>query len=295
LRGVEGVSGIVVMIRRIAHLGLLMLASLGSTASAGQVVFTSIPPQKWLVESLAGDLVQTGVLLPPGASPATYEPTPKQMAALDRSQLYLRIGVPFENSLLDKISSLMPELQIVDCRVGVELEPMDSSAHYHAPGATDPHIWLDPERMKIIARNTATALKDLLPVKAPMIEERLDTLTRDLDETDHRVAAALAPLTGRRVIVFHPSFGYFTRRYGLIQTAIEFDGKAPSARRLASIVEEMGTRQARALFVQPQFSRSSATRVARALDCEIIELDPLAGNYLTNLEHMARQIAGALR
>ncbi len=282
------------MIRRFTHLGLLLLASLGSTANAGQVVFTSIPPQAWLVASLAGDLVQTEVLLPPGASPATYEPTPKQMAALDRSQLYLQIGVPFEHVLLDKISSLMPQLQVVDCRVGVELEPMDSGAHHHGPGATDPHIWLDPERMKIIARNTATALKGLLPEKTSIIEERLDTLIGDLDATDRRVAAALAPFTGRRVIVFHPAFGYFTRRYGLVQTAIEFDGKAPSARRLASIVEEMDSWQARALFVQPQFSRSSAERVARALNCEIIELDPLAGNYLTNLEHMARQIAGAL-
>jgi zinc transport system substrate-binding protein len=282
------------MIRRITHLGLLLLASLGSTANAGQVVFTSIPPQEWLVASLAGDLVQTEVLLPPGASPATYEPTPKQMAALDRSQLYLQIGVPFEHALLDKISSLMPDLRVVDCRMGVELEPMDSGAQHHGPGATDPHIWLDPERMKIIGRNTAIALEGLLPEKTSIIEERLDTLIEDLDATDRRVAAALAPLIGRRVIVFHPAFGYFTRRYGLIQTAIEFEGKAPSARRLASIIEEMDAWEARALFVQPQFSRSSAERVARALGCEIIELDPLAGNYLTNLEHMARQIAGAL-
>jgi zinc transport system substrate-binding protein len=274
---------------------MLMLASLGSTASADQVVFTSIPPQAWLVESLAGDLVQTEVLLPPGASPATYEPTPKQMANLDRSQLYLQIGAPFERSLLEKISSLMPRLRVVDCRTGVELEPMDSGAHRHGPNLMDPHIWLDPARMKRIAGNTATALMDLLPADASMIEERLGTLVADLDEIDSRVAATLAPLAGRRVLVFHPAFGYLTRRYGLIQTAIEFDGKAPSARRLTSIVEELDARDARALFVQPQFSRSSAERVARALDCEIIELDPLAGNYLTNLEHMARQIAGALR
>ena len=283
------------MIRRIAGLGLLLLASLGSTAGAGQVVFTSIPPQKWLVENLAGDLVETEVLLPPGASPATYEPTPKQMAALDRSQLYLQIGAPFEHSLIGKIGSLMPELRIVDCRAGVELEPMDSSSHHHGPGAMDPHIWLDPERMKIIARNTATALNDLLPGETANIEGRLNTLIGVLDETDVRAAATLAPITGRRVLVFHPAFGYFTRRYGLIQTAIEFDGKAPSARRLASIVEKMDARETRVLFVQPQFSRSSAERVAKALDCEIVELDPLAGSSPTNLKHMADQIAGALR
>jgi len=238
--------------------GLLTLAVLAPAVSSAQGVFVSIPPQAFVVEALAGDLVQVDVLLPPGASPATYEPTAKQMATLDHAQLYLQIGD-------------------------------------HGAGLLDPHIWLDPQRMKIIASTTADALEALLPDEAPGIKERLATLHRAIDDTDARVAALLAPFAGRTLLVFHPAYGYFTRRYGLIQMAVEVDGRAPSARRLATVVDELRQQPVPALFVQPQFSRSAAERVANALDCELVELDPLARDYLANLEIMADRIAGALR
>ncbi len=273
----------------------LIIVALVPTVSAAQGVFVSIPPQAFLVEWLAGYLVQVDVLLPPGASPATYEPTPKQMAALDSAQLYLQIGAPFEGPILAKVSELMPELRIVDCRAGVELEPIGGGGHDHGAGLLDPHIWLDPQRMKIIASTTAEALVALLPDEAPGIEERLAALQRAIDDTDARVADILAPFAGRTLLVFHPAYGYFTRRYRLVQMAVEEDGKAPSARRLAAVVDELRQQPVPALFVQPQFSRSAAERVANALDCELVELDPLAGDYLANLEIMAGRIAGGLR
>jgi len=273
----------------------LTLVILAPVVSGAQDVFVSIPPQAFLVEWLAGNLVRVDVLLPPGASPATYEPTPKQMAALDHAQLYLQIGAPFEGPILAKVSELMPELRVVDCTAGVELEPIGGGGHDHDAGLLDPHIWLDPQQMKIIASTTAEALETLLPDEAPGIEERLAALHRAIDDTDARVAAVLAPFAGRTLLVFHPAYGYFTRRYGLIQMAVEVDGKAPSARRLATVVDELRQQPVPALFVQPQFSRSAAERVANALDCELVELDPLAGDYLANLEIMADRIAEGLR
>jgi len=273
-------------------LGVLILSP---PLAAAQGVFVSIPPQAFLVEWLTGDLVQVEVMLPPGASPATYEPTPKQMVALDRSQLYLQIGAPFEGPVLDKVADLMPELRVVNCRIGVDLEPIGGGGHDHGAGFLDPHIWLDPLRMKIVASTTAKALRTLLPDEAQEIEDRLAALHQAIDDTDHRVAEVLAPYAGNTLVVFHPAYGYFARRYGLNQMAVEVDGKAPSARRLASVVNELGGQPVRALFVQPQFSRSAAERVANALDCELVELDPVAGDYLANLETMADRIAGALQ
>ena len=276
-------------------LAFLTIAILAPVVSGAQGVYVSIPPQAFLVEWLVGDLVDVGILLPPGASPATYEPTPKQIAALDRSQLYLQIGAPFEGPVLAKVAELMPDLRIVDCRTGVELEPIGGDGHDHGFGLLDPHIWLDPRRMKIIADTTAKALQTLLPNEAPSIEERLAALLKAIDDTDARVGDALAPFAGRTLLVFHPAYGYFTRRYGLIQRAVEVDGKAPSARRLATVVDEIRQQPVPALFVQPQFSRSAAERVAIALDCELVELYPLAGEYLANLETMADRIVRALR
>jgi len=155
---------------------VLTLAILVPAVASAQGVFVSIPPQAFLVEWLAGDLVKVEVLLPPGASPATYEPTPKQMAAIDRSQLYLQIGAPFEGPVLAKVTDLMPDLRVVDCRTGVELEPIDGGGHDHGSGLLDPHIWLDPQRMKTVAGTTAKALQGLLPDQAAAIEGRLTTL-----------------------------------------------------------------------------------------------------------------------
>ena len=235
------------------------------------------------------------VLLPPGASPATYEPTPKQMAALDRSQLYLQIGAPFEGPVLAKIAELMPDLGIIDCRQGIDLEPMDGDGHHHGDAAFDPHIWLDPQRMKNVATTTAAALQSILPKSAPRIADRLVLLLEAIDSTDQKVAEILKPYAGRTILVFHPAYGYFTNRYGLTQTAIEENGKVPSARRMATVVEQLSDQHVPALFVQPQFSRSTAERVARALDCQLVVLDPLARDYLNNLESMASRIAEGLK
>jgi zinc transport system substrate-binding protein len=265
------------------------------TLCAAQSVFVSIPPQAFLVDRLAGDLVQIEVLLPPAASPATYEPTPKQMAALGRSQLYLQIGAPFEKAVLEKVADLMPDLPIVDCREGVRLESIESGDHHHGGGPLDPHIWLDPHRMKVIAGTTAKALKKLLPAQEPGIEKRLAGLTRDIDESDRCIKEILAPYAGRTFLVFHPAYGYFARRYNLVQKPVEVEGKSPSARRLVAIVGELQSQEIRALFVQPQFSRSSAERIAEALDCDLVVLDPLAQDYLENLEYMATAIAEALQ
>jgi zinc transport system substrate-binding protein len=280
--------------RHIAGRWALALAIIGPSTCAAQTVFVSIPPQAWLAKQLAGNLIRVEILLPPGASPATYEPTPRQMAMLERSQLYLQIGAPFEGTLLAKVADLMPEVRVVDCRVGVRLEPIEGQHQGHGGQPLDPHIWLDPRRMKLVAQNSAEALQELLPDRAQEIEQRLFALVNAIDATDHRVNEILAPHAGSTLLVFHPAYGYFTRRYGLIQTAIEVEGKAPSARRMATIVDGLRQHKVPALFVQPQFSRTTAERVATALDCDLVELDPLAGDYLANLETMAARIAEAL-
>jgi len=265
-----------------------------ATAAELPVVFVSIPPQKYLVEHLVGGHARVEVMLPPGGSPATYEPTPRQMAALNEAVLYFQIGVPFEGSILSRISTLGPSLQVVDCRQGITLVPMEGSDDGHGHGPLDPHIWLDPIRMKTVARTTATALSERVPAAAADINSLLPGLLEAIDEADRRVAARLAPFRERDLLVFHPAYGYFARRYGLVQIAVEAEGKAPSARQLAEIVKGLGDRPIPAIFVQPQFSQTAAQRVADALGCQVVVLDPLAEQYLANLEMMAERIATAM-
>ncbi len=285
-------------ILRLLSVAALVMAVLVSPPQARAadlpVVFVSIPPQKFVVEQLAGDLVRVEVMLPSGASPATYEPTPRQMAALNEAVVYFQIGVPFEGPVLAKISDLMPALEIVDCRQGIVLVPMEIGDDGHDHGPLDPHIWLDPMAMKTVASTTAWALGERMPGSAAGIESSLLRLLLAIDETDLRIGSKMKDFAGRDLLVFHPSFGYFTRRYELVQIAIEPGGKAPSARQLAEIVNSLRGRETPAIFVQPQFSQTAARRVADALGCQLVVLDPLAEDYLVNLENMADRIAAAM-
>ena len=259
------------------------------------LVFVSIPPQKSFVEQVAGSLVHVQVLLPPGASPATYEPTPHQMASLKHADLYLSIGVPFEGRLLQKVAELIPELQIIDCRRGVELVPMEGHRHGVANGASfDPHIWLDPMRVKIIAGTIVDGIGGLLPGATSDLNRNLGAFRDALDRVDARVGERLAAFSGRELLVFHPAYGYFARRYGLRQLAVEVEGKAPSARQLAELVRVVRDSGQTTIFAQPQFSSAAAKTVAEALGCAVVELDPLAENYLVNLVTMSERISAAL-
>jgi zinc transport system substrate-binding protein len=158
----------------------------------------------------------------------------------------------------------------------------------------DPHIWLDPARMKIVAATSRAALGDVLQDSDSDLDRNLDLLLDEIDLADAQVSTVLDPFDGREILVFHPAYGYFTRRYGLRQMAVETGGRAPSARKLASVLATFEDRAPPAIFIQPQFSSSAAQTIADALGCGVVELDPLAEDYLVNLRTMATRIATAL-
>ncbi len=129
-------------------------------------VFVSIAPQKYFVEKIAQTQVEVSVMVQPGASPATYEPKPKQMIALSKTKIYFAIGVPFEQVWLKKIAVANPNMQIINTQNGITKIPMETY-HQHErehPKGTynniihDPHIWLSPNLVKIQARNILNAL-----------------------------------------------------------------------------------------------------------------------------------------
>jgi zinc transport system substrate-binding protein len=167
--------------------------------------------------------------------------------------------------------------------------------HDHAHGEADPHVWLSPRNAKILAANTAAALRELDPAHAADYDANLETLHADLDALDARVAKALGPLRGQTLLVYHPAFGYFADAYGLRQEPVEVEGKEPTARQLAALIDEAKRDGVRVIFVQKQFSVQSASALAEAIGGAVVPVDPLAYDYLANLEGLADQVAEALR
>ena len=253
--------------------------------------FVSILPQADFVKRVGGGHVEVEVLVGPGQSPATYEPTPRQMVRLSRSRIYFRIGVPFENMFITRMSGVIKGLDIIDMRQGVKLRYFRRSA---GPEVPDPHIWLDPKRVKIQAETVFKALARIDPLNKRVFENNLQSFQSDLDRLDNMIAKALAPLRGERIYVFHPAFGYFCESYGLIQVAVEAEGKGPGPKGLARLIKRARGDRVKVIFVQPQFSEKDAETIASAIGGAVVPLDPLPRDYFKALELMSERVRKVL-
>lgn len=267
-------------------------------------IFVSILPQKHFVEAIAGDKFDVEVMVSPGLSPATYEPLPKQMLSLSETLIYFRIGVPFENSWITKISDNYPKLKIVDTREGIQLRSFetfehmaendfhDHSSHTHDHGEKDPHIWLDPSLVKIQTKTICNALIAVDPDNADYYKENQDKFSLKLDSLDAQLFGIAASSESNKFLVFHPSWGYFADRYNLKQYSIEYEGKEPSPLQLSQIIKYLKENNISTIFVQKQFSTKSAETIANEINGTVKSLDPLSENYFDNLLYMAKVIAG---
>lgn len=265
-------------------------------------VFTSILPQKYFIEKIAGDLVNVEVLVGPGMSPHTFEPLPQQMGRLSRAAIFFTVGMSFEQVLVERLVDLCPNLTIIDTAAKVAKRPIseDDASHQHSEecshetGTLDPHVWLDPTLVIIQAEAIAAALLELLPDNSQQIVDGLQKLTTELRELDEQLSASLARLKGETMLVFHPAFGYFAARYGLKQKAVELEGKEPGPRQLAELIRHCRRENVHLVFVQKQFPVAAAEAVARAINGTVVEIDPLAEDYVVNLRRLSELLlAGA--
>jgi zinc transport system substrate-binding protein len=284
-------------------LAMLMWWSTNAHATDPFSLFVSILPQKYFVERIGGSRVQVSVMVEQGRSEETYEPTPRQMAKLAQAKLYFRIGIPFENAWLGSIVKINPNIEVVDCRQGIPLLPM-STANSHLAveagdqyqyRATDPHIWTSPPLVKIMAAHIRNAFVALDPAYSHQFEKNYQAFIQDLEQLNQFIHRTLAGITHHRFMVFHPTWRYFAHTYGLEEIAIEQAGKEPGAKSLSALIELGRQEDIRAIFVQKQFSRVNAELVAHAIGAKIINLDPLAEDYDSNLRHVATVLAGVLR
>jgi zinc transport system substrate-binding protein len=259
-------------------------------------VFVSIPPQAYFVGRIGGEHVEVGVMVRPGQDPHTFEPTPRQMAGLSRARAYFSIGLPFETRILGKVASMNKDLTVFDTTAGIALRPEEGGEdeHGHHDGEMDPHTWLDPKLAKIEAANICAGLKALDPANAAAYDENLRAVESDLNALDAKIAAALAPLKGKPFMVYHAAFGYFADAYGLVQVPVALEGKEPTARQLAALIEQAKQEHVRVIFVQPQFPKGTAQSVADEIGGVVVPMDPLAQDYVANLEDVADKIQRAL-
>ena len=256
-------------------------------------VFVSIAPQAYFVERVGGSHVEVNILLPSDQNPATYAPSPRQMARLSLASLFFRAGMPFENVLLPKIKSNMPNLRVVD--TGRTIRPASTGEDHHDHGnELDPHTWMSPLLVIEHADVIRETLEQLDPDHSDEYKANYENFVRDLNLLHDEIKTALQPLAGKTFFVFHPAYGYFAKTYGLRQKAVETGGKEPTARHLAGLIRRAQEEKIRVIFVQPQFSTKSAESIAKAINGSVVSLDPLAEDYINNMKQMARAVKKGL-
>lgn len=320
-------------------LKLLVCACIGSLCSCAQpaqpeeeMLYVSILPLKSIVGGIVGDDFDVRVLVPAGASPETFEPTPRQFVDLNRARLIFNVGlIDFETTLLGKIEA---RDKVVDLSRGIDLIAGSCShahnkvarahelhaaatpeeqqtagshaaatpgerqlagshaatpapqahGHCHAHGI-DPHIWTSPRALQRMAANAYEAIHALWPDSVKYTENHA-RLQEQLAALDARTAGKIAASGVRYFIIYHPALTYYARDYGLQQVAIEDDGKEPSARALARLIEQARRDSVRTIFYQSQFPASAVEVIARDIEAQSVAIDPLKEDVIANIDSL---------
>ena len=254
---------------------------------SGIVVVVTIPPQAEFVKRVGGEKVTVITMVPQWANPHTYEPTPAQLMNVSKAKMYVKMGsgIEFEIAWMDKIKSINENMLIVDCSNGIELLKEE--------GKADPHIWLSPKNAKIIVENIFKGFVQIDPANSTYYEQNKEAYLRELDALDKEISQILSKTSktsAHRFIVYHPAWSYFARDYGLEQISVEEGGKEPTPERIASIIEEAKRNNITKIFASPQF-KDKAEVIAKEIGGEVVEINPLAENYIENMRKFAEELA----
>lgn len=254
-------------------------------ASQEKTLYVSILPIRSLVKEIVGEDFRIEVLVPPGASPETFEPTPRQFIGLNEAQLVFNVGLlEFETALLDKIED---RTKIVDLSRGI-VRIEGSCAHAgrngsdHAHGV-DPHVWTSPRALQRMAKNAYEAIHARWPDSAKYTTNHA-RLQEELRQLDLRTAEKIARSGIRYFIIYHPALTYYARDYGLRQEAVEADGKEPSAKRLTALIRQARKDGIGRILYQSQFPVSVVETIARDIGAECTEIDPLREDAIANID-----------
>jgi len=268
------------------------------TADGRILVAASIAPLADFARQVGDDHVEVITLVPPGASPHTYELIPSQVEQVANARLLVLNGVGLEY-WADKLiqSADNPTLIVVDTSQGIEVLAGTAGE----PGG-NPHIWLDPENAIVQVGHIRDALIRADLTHADDYRANAERYIAELQALDQEIANEVATWSNRQFIAFHPAWVYFARRYGLVQAAVieESPGREPSPVDVARIVETAKRIGAKAIFAEPQFSPQAARTIAEESGAQVLFLDPLGSSlddrsYSNLMRYNVAQMARSLR
>ena len=267
---------------------LLIVGCTTKSDSDKKTIFVTITPMQSIIEEITAGDFDIEVIVPKGASPETFEPTPKQVTSFSDAELIFSTGIiDFEKSLIERISG---DAEVVNLSNGIELIAGSCSHgnHKHKHGI-DPHIWTSPRALRTMVTNAHKAIMAHYPDSVKYTEATGRLLER-IDALDTYCATRIKAEGVEAMMIYHPAYTYYARDYGIEQIAIEHDGKEPSLRQTTALIEKAKEHGVKAILRQPQYSEDKVRAIANDAGAEIITTDPLAEDILGEIERVTEII-----
>ena len=290
---------------------ILTILALALTACGGQsaspsgtvapVILTSTSFLADITRHIAGDRQTVATLLPLGADPHSYQPTPQDVTNISQSKVLIINGADYEHFLEPILENAGGEREVVEASAGIT--PRAEA------GSVDPHMWLDPNNVIVYVENIREALTHFDPEGAAVYQSNADAYITELKSLDVWIVEQVAQVSPERklLITNHEALGYFAARYGftIAGTVIEsFSSDAsPSAQQMAALIDQIKASGAPAIFLDAadnntfaqQIADETGVRVVTDLHLESLTGGTPAATYIDMIKNNVTQIVNALK
>ncbi|MBN1776697.1 MAG: zinc ABC transporter substrate-binding protein [Clostridiales bacterium] len=314
-----------VLVSILAFLFLLTVfsaAAVAQDANAAVTVAVGIVPEATFVKAVAGDLADIVTLVPPGNSPANYQPTATEMQQLSDAAVYFTLQMPTEQAnILPKVSDFNADVKIVDLREAVAAvypllnmgeendydedhdfghdadheedhnEDNEDGNEGHEYTGVDPHVWLSPKRAIVMVQTIAEELSAIDPANRETYRANAAAYIAKLEALDSYIQEKTEVMPNKSFIIYHAAYGYFADDYGLTMVAIEIEGKQATAAELQQVIDYAREQGISTVFYQAEFDDNQAATVAEEIGGTVAQAAPLSPDYILSLEEFADALA----
>lgn len=288
--------------------------SLGPAKARKIRVVTTTTDLKWAVKQIGGKHVTVTALMHPLQNPHTVQVRPSFLVRLSRADLLVLIGLDYEVFWIEPLlmEARNPKIRrgaigFVDASLGIPLLEIPQGRVTREEGEVhifgNPHYWLDPENMKIIARNITEGLKRVDPTRADDYDRNLRRLEQALDRLLNETLRLARPLRGQRFVAYHRTWPYLAYRYGfqVIDYLEPKPGIPPSATHLARLILRMRQEGVRVILKEPFYEDRKPRLVAQRTGALVVEICPSIGGepgtetYPKLIRHILTKLVNALK
>jgi len=237
-------------------------------------VITSFRPFTLLVRPIGGDHLSITQILPPGADPHDYEPTPNDAVALKNGRIFFYAGPFLEPWAADLAESSNPDIKLVTFADAVSVPEYDQMKNRY-PGfpdmTRDPHLWLSPQLTRYYVAHVARELSEIDPENATDYQNNAVEFEKRLEQLNSDYTTGFSNCSTRTFLSSHSFLDYIAATYNLTQIPIAGTGPdtQPSVKQMSAIIEEAKAHNVRGILVEPDEAEDLSKSISEELDIPV--------------------------